>query len=138
MIALDFFPNLLGPYDTDTGLCVLPVRGRPGFPSVPVFPHRESAEAAARLFSPHVGAMPGSDFFARCIVGFGSRHAVCGPPPILRGSPKSFRAPALDIRACLAVYNTAGSASALAPDGAWGALPLTEGKTSALRTWVAG
>ena len=82
--------------------------------------------------------MPGSDLFARCIVGFGSRHALCGPPPILRGSPKSFHGPALDIRACLAVYNTAEPASELALDGAWGALPLTEGKTSALRTRVAG
>ena len=119
MIALDDFPYLLGPFDTDTGLCAPPVRGPPGFLSIPVLPYRESAEAAARLVSPHVGTMPGSDLFARCIVGFGSRHWLYGPPPILRGSPKSSQAPALDIRACLAVYNTAEPASALALDGAW-------------------
>ena len=68
------------PCDTGPHHCVWPVLRPPGFLSIPALPSSASAGACAPLFATFPsavrahgprGTMPGSDFFASCILGFG-------------------------------------------------------------------
>ena len=77
----------------DAGLCVLPVRDPPGLLSILVLPYRESAEAAARLFSLHVGRMHGSESLCHSAV---RPTSGGGPPPPAAGAlPAPPRRPAV-------------------------------------------